>query len=471
MLDKSLTSDWTTNWYGSLSVKITSIVLWGIAIIGACIAVVLLWNNETEIRANFNHYADTIALQASNDLFQSLSGTENKNWDGLMSSAKSLGFTGINIKFDYVNSYQNGEIDSRHKIIRKLYYYSHGKPQVATLSLYHLPFDRLQTLEQKRLLLTTVAICLIFGVLLNSIIQRILANPFNALLVATKKISEGNMELRLDTARQDEFGQLADFFNKMMDQIASQQNTLRETVEQAHSATKAKTTFIANMSHELRTPLNAIIGFTSIVKEGMAGDVNKEQYKQLNKAYTNAIHLLSLIDELLDISKIESGEVDLHISEFNVSELVTEVVDMLKPQCEKKSLRLEVECNNCGMLLSDRSKIKQILIILIDNAIKFTQAGSISINSWGEDQRIFFQINDTGSGIKKENIDFIFKPFYQEDSAVAREHEGTGLGLAIGKQFIDMLSGKIEVQSEYGKGSRFTFYLPRTNNSRVNEHE
>jgi len=196
-----------------------------------------------------------------------------------------------------------------------------------------------------------------------------------------------------------------------------------------------------------------------------------EQYKQLNKAYTNAIHLLSLIDELLDISKIESSEVDLNISEFNVSELVTEVVDMLKSQCEKKSLRLEVECNNCGLLLSDRSKIKQILIILIDNAIKFTQAGNVSISSWGEDQRIIFQIRDTGSGIKKENLDLIFNPFYQEDSAVAREYDGTGLGLTICKQFLDMLSGKIEVQSELGKGSRFTFYLPRTNPPKVNDNE
>ncbi|RDH85242.1 MAG: hypothetical protein DIZ80_02155 [endosymbiont of Galathealinum brachiosum] len=464
MLDKSLTSDWTTGWYGSLSVKITSIVLWGIAIIGASIAVVLVWNSDTEIRLKFDHYADTIALTASHDLFQSVSAKENLNWDNLMIQAKSLGFTGMTINFNHSISYRSGETNSDNKIIRKLYYHENQKPKVANLTLYHLPFERLQSLEQKRLLLTTVAICLVFGLLLNWIIQKILANPFQALLEATKKISEGQMDLRLDDARQDEFGQLARFFNKMMDQISAQQNFLKETTKQAESATRAKSTFIANMSHELRTPLNSIIGFTSTVKEGMAGEVNKEQVLQLNKAHSSAKHLLSLINELLDLSKIEAGKADLNIKEFNVAELVTEVTDMLKPLCEKKSLRLQVECNNCGLLSSDQMKIRQILIILIDNAIKFTQSGSISVKSWLENNKVWFEVKDTGSGIKVSNIDIIFTPFYQEDSKGDKQHDGSGLGLAICKQFLDMLSGDIEVISVQGKGSRFIFNLPESDN-------
>lgn len=463
MLDKSLTSDWTTGWYGSLSVKITSIVLWGIAIIGASIAVVLVWDSETEIRLKFNQNADTIALTASHDLFQSVSEKENINWDNLMMQAEALGFTGMAISFDHTNSYRSGETNSDNKIIRKLYYHSNYKPKVANLTLYHLSFERLQSHEQKRLLLTTVAICLIFGLLLNWIIQRILANPFQALLEATKKISEGQMDLRLDDARQDEFGQLARFFNKMMDQISAQQNFLKETTKQAESATRAKSTFIANMSHELRTPLNSIIGFTSTVKEGMAGEVNKEQALQLNKAHSSANHLLSLINELLDLSKIEAGKADLNIKEFNVAELVIEVTDMLKPLCEKKSLSLQVECNNCGLLSSDQIKVRQILIILIDNAIKFTQSGNISVRSWLEKGKVWFEVKDTGSGIKISNIDIIFTPFYQEDSKGGREHEGSGLGLAICKQFLDMLSGEIKVISEQGKGSSFIFNLPESN--------
>lgn len=466
MLDKSLTSDWTTGWYGSLSVKITSIVLWGIAIIGASIAVVLVWDNETEIRSKYEHNADTVALKTSQDLFQSLSGIEGANWDNLMRKAKNLHFIGMQVQLDHNFLYQNGEITSNSKIFRKVYFYSNNKPQIINLYLYHLPYERLQNKEQKRLLLTTVAICLIFGLILNWIIQRILASPFHSLLVATRKISEGQMDLRLDSSRKDEFGQLADLFNKMMDQISAQQNFLKKTIDQAQTATKAKTTFIANMSHELRTPLNSIIGFTAIVKEGLAGDVNKEQVTQLNKAHNSAVHLLSLINELLDLSKIEAGKVDINVTEFNVAELVIEVTDMLKPLCEKKSLRLEVECNNCGLLSSDRGKVRQILIILIDNAIKFTKAGSVSVTSWIEDNKIWFKISDTGTGIRDENISLIFTPFYQEDSAGDREYEGTGLGLAICKQFIGMLSGDIDVSTQYGKGSDFIFYLPVTDNKK-----
>jgi len=463
MHNKNLSSNWTTGWYGSLSVKITSIVLWGVAIIGAFIAIALAWDSENNIRLQFNHNADTIALTVSQNLFQSFSPTDYSHWNTLTHEATSLGFTGMQIKFKHDKSYQNGDTRSKAKISRKIYYYSDGQPQVANLYLYHIPFKKLQRNEQKRLLLTTIAICLIFGLSVNWIIQKILNSPFQSLLEATKKISEGRMDVRLDTKRQDEFGQLAQFFNKMMDQISAQQNSLKDAIEQAEIATRAKSTFIANMSHELRTPLNSIIGFTTIVKDGLAGDINKEQVKQLTKAHSSAKHLLSLINELLDLSIIESGKVSLKIAEFKVAELLIEVTDMLKPLCEKKSLRLHVEYNNCGLLLSDQGKVRQILIILIDNAIKFTQQGSINVKSWGEKDKVWFEITDTGSGIDTENIEMIFMPFYQEDSAGDREHEGTGMGLALCKQYLNMLGGDIEVTSQPEQGSRFSFYINRKN--------
>jgi signal transduction histidine kinase len=464
MTGKNLTSDWTTGWYGSLSVKITSIVLWGIAIIGLSIAVVLLWNNEDKIRFKYNHNADTVALAASHTLFQSISDSDTVNWNILIEKARILNFTGFKIILDNTHSHQSGDTSSNN-IVRKIYYYSDHQPKIATLFLYHLPFEQIQTYEQKKLLLTTVIICLVFGILLNWIIQKIIANPFDALLKAINNISEGQLDHRLNIERQDEFGQLALIFNKMMDQLSDQQNVLKETIKRAENATQATTTFVANMSHELRTPLNSIIGFTSIVKEGMAGDVNKEQIKQLTKAHNSAQHLLSLINELLDLTIIETGKTNLNINEFNITKLVTEVTDMLKPLCEKKSLRLQVECNNCGNIKSDEGKVRQILIILIDNAIKFTQSGSITVKSWGEEDRVWFEIIDTGSGIKEESLDLIFTAFYQEDSAEDRAFEGTGMGLALCKQYIHMLSSEISVVSTLNKGSCFTFYLTRAENN------
>jgi len=465
MQNKNLSSDWTTGWYGSLSVKITSIVLWGVTIIGSCIAVVLVWDSESKIRSQFNHNADSIALTVSQDLFRTISATDYTHWSALTTEATALGFSGMKIIFKHDKIYESGDTQSPGSISRKIYYYDNNQPQIAKLKLFHQPFEKLLRNEQKRLLLTTIAICLIFGFVINRMIKKIFDSPFQSLLETTKKIAEGRMNVRLDTQRQDEFGQLSQFFNQMMDQISAHQNSLKDAINQAEIATRARSTFIANMSHELRTPLNSIIGFTAIVKDGLAGDVNKEQVKQLTKAHSSAKHLLSLINELLDLSIIEAGKVNLKTAQFNVAELVTEVTEMLKPMCEKKSLRLQVECNNCGVLLSDQGKVRQVLIILIDNAIKFTQSGSITVKSWGEVDKVWFEITDTGSGIKEKNLELIFTPFFQEDSAGDREHEGTGMGLTLSKQYINMLNGDIDVTSQPGSGSRFRFYINRRNDN------
>lgn len=219
-----------------------------------------------------------------------------------------------------------------------------------------------------------------------------------------------------------------------------------------------KSIFLASMSHELRTPLNSIIGFTGIILQGLAGELNEEQKKQLKMVYGSSKHLLALINDLLDISKIESGELEPELEEFNLADAGIEVRDSLKPKAEDKALKLIWDMPNINVV-SDERRFKQILVNLVNNAIKFTQAGEVEVKAIEKDKNIEVIVKDTGVGIKKEDIHKLFAPFAQLEYTVSEE-KGTGLGLYLVKNLVQLLNGKIMVESEYGKGSTFTFTLP-----------
>lgn len=224
---------------------------------------------------------------------------------------------------------------------------------------------------------------------------------------------------------------------------------------------RLKSIFLASMSHELRTPLNSIIGFTGIILQGLSGDVNEEQKKQLTIVKKSANHLLSLINEILDVSKIEAGKAEVVLEEFMLNEIVREVVDSITPAANIKNVKLITEMPGEIMLYSDSKRIKQVLVNLTNNAIKFTDRGSVRIKaSLIEDERLRMSVEDTGVGIKEENMNKLFMPFQQIDEALTKPHEGTGLGLSVSKKLITLLGGDIWAKSEYGKGSEFTFVLP-----------
>lgn len=231
--------------------------------------------------------------------------------------------------------------------------------------------------------------------------------------------------------------------------------------DEAIRATNIKSEFLANMSHELRTPLNSILGFTGVVKEGIAGDLNEEQKKQLNIAYESAEHLLMLINDILDISKIEAGKIELTKEEFDCIALINEVVNSLKPLGKQKNLQLQIDIEPDVLLIcSDKGKLKQVLINLISNAYKFTQQGMVRITCRSTEKEVFIEVEDTGEGIEKKNFEKIFEPFKQVDGSNVRVHQGTGLGLAISRKFIKIMGGTISVDSTVGKGTRFTVCLP-----------
>ncbi|OQY38437.1 hypothetical protein B6228_04545 [Candidatus Atribacteria bacterium 4572_76] len=228
--------------------------------------------------------------------------------------------------------------------------------------------------------------------------------------------------------------------------------------EEAERANQMKSIFLASMSHELRTPLNSIIGFTGIVLQGFAGELNDEQKKQLEMSYGSAKHLLSLINDLLDISKIESGELKPDIEEFNIAEAGIKIRDSLKIMAEEKELELVFNIPNIN-IFSDKRRVEQILLNLVNNALKFTEKGKVEVKAHKRDENIEVMVKDTGIGIKKEDFRKLFQPFVQLEYTITEE-AGTGLGLYLTKNLVQFLKGSIQMESEYGKGSTFTFILP-----------
>jgi len=224
---------------------------------------------------------------------------------------------------------------------------------------------------------------------------------------------------------------------------------------------RMKSIFLANMSHELRTPLNSIIGFTGMVLMGIAGDINAEQKKQLSMVKSSAHHLLNLINDILDISKIESGKTEVFPEEFYLNDVIQEVVNTMTPQVNDQEIDLIEEIPEKILILSDRKFIKQILMNLIGNAVKFTDQGSVKIVAQVlNNKHIEVRVIDTGIGIRKEDVGKLFEMFKQVDMTSTKEHEGTGLGLYLSMKLVTLLGGEIIVKSEYGKGSEFTVNLP-----------
>jgi PAS domain S-box-containing protein len=223
---------------------------------------------------------------------------------------------------------------------------------------------------------------------------------------------------------------------------------------------RLKSLFLASMSHELRTPLNSILGFTGLLLMGMSGELSPEQAKQLTMVQSSATHLLELINEILDISKIESGKMDLSVELFAVDDLTREIAKAVTPLAASKGLNLTVTVPENVFLQSDRRRFKQVLMNLLSNAIKFSDRGDVHVAVGTREDVLEVNVTDHGIGIKPEDIRILFAPFQQVDMTVTKPYEGTGLGLYLCKKILTMLHGKISVTSEYGRGSVFSFSVP-----------
>jgi signal transduction histidine kinase len=258
-----------------------------------------------------------------------------------------------------------------------------------------------------------------------------------------------------------------------LEQIVSERTKeLAFAKERAEAADHLKSAFLANMSHELRTPLNSIIGFTGIILQGLAGPLNPEQTKQLEMVRSSSRHLLALINDVLDISKIEAGQLEVARERFDLRESINKVIGIIGPLAEKKGLLLREEIVPAiGEAVGDQRRVEQILLNLLNNAIKFTDAGEVGLkvelvsdfatrggNSGLRAVRL--SVSDTGIGIQPDDLKTLFQPFRQIESGLSRNYEGTGLGLAICRRLAELMGGEMGVESTWKKGSTFSFTFP-----------
>jgi len=223
-----------------------------------------------------------------------------------------------------------------------------------------------------------------------------------------------------------------------------------------------KNEFLSSMSHELRTPLNSIIGFSNIMRLGISGPLNDDQKKQIGMVENSAIHLLALINDLLDLSRIEAGKAQLDIKRFDLCEVVQEVFSVVMPLAEKKALTLRNQCaeDQPIYIWSDRRKTYQVILNLVNNAIKFSDKGVISLEYQLDESKCEVSVSDQGIGIPADQLPALFQAFHQVDGSYRKVYEGTGLGLYLCKKILGMMGGAIRVKSELGVGSTFTFMIP-----------
>ncbi|HLY27667.1 MAG TPA: response regulator [Aggregatilineales bacterium] len=280
------------------------------------------------------------------------------------------------------------------------------------------------------------------------------------LATATQRLIGGHREAELKLENRDELAQVATSFKN----IAVEMMTARD---EAVEANKAKSAFLANMSHELRTPLNAIIGYSELLEEEF-NDVGQDEFiPDVQKIRTSGKHLLSLINDVLDLSKIEAGKMDLYLETFDISSMIQEMVTTVKPLMSKNNNQLVVNDGQAlGTMVADQTKVRQVMLNLLSNASKFTQQGTITVDVLREHGAsgdwLTFRVTDSGIGMTQEQLSRLFQDFTQADSSTTRKYGGTGLGLSISRRYCQMMGGDIFVSSQEGKGSTFTVRLPAT---------
>ncbi len=409
--------------------------------------------------------------------------------------------TGVEPVFDPRNPYEDVINGKRHLIVmrpilnEKDCYHCHGSSRkVLGGIVVRLDAEKTyaQVVAQRNRTITIVGILIPISIaLIYLMVNKLVRKPIESLAEKAKKFAEGDMSVSVDVRTKDEIGILGKTFNYMVDSVSSFSKKLEEEVKRKtallnertrllallerankdlRELDKLKSTFLANMSHELRTPMNAIIGYTDLLLDGVDGPINEDQEKSLKKVSANARHLLQLINDVLDISKIEAGKMKLNVKEIDIKWLVENIIHTFEPQLKIKGLSLNVEIpDSLPLAYGDEDRVKEILINLIANAIKFTHEGGITIYAKisergikpGEEP-IFMEIcvADTGIGIKEEDLGKIFDKFVQVDLTTVRQYEGTGLGLSIARGLVALHKGVIWVESKYGEGSKFCFTLP-----------
>ena len=308
--------------------------------------------------------------------------------------------------------------------------------------------------DSRNLFVVVAAGAVALALLLGLILSWSLIGPLRRTEARLAEIAGGDFSRHVSVPNRDELGSLAGNVNRMNDE-------LRRLYSELESASRHKSEFLANMSHELRTPLNAIIGFSQVLRQRLFGDVNAKQEEYLDDILSSGNHLLSLINDVLDLSKVEAGQVELQPTTFSLREALERGVVMVHERATRNTVGLTIQLDSSVDLVhGDERRLRQVVFNLLSNAVKFTPAGgSIAVTAARQNGEIHVSVEDTGPGIAPHDQQRIFEEFQQTEVG-GEQGEGTGLGLALSKRLVELHGGRIWVESEPGHGSRFTFTLP-----------
>jgi len=308
--------------------------------------------------------------------------------------------------------------------------------------------------SSRNLFIAVSAGSVVLALALGLLLSWSLIDPIRRTETRLSEIAAGDFSKELDVPNRDELGSLAHNVNRMNDE-------LKRLYGELEAASRHKSEFLANMSHELRTPLNAIIGFSQVMRQRFFGDINEKQEEYLDDILSSGNHLLALINDVLDLSKVEAGQVDLEVSAFSLREALERGVVMVRERATRSGVGLSLElAPGVDIIEGDERRIRQVVFNLLSNAVKFTPpGGSIAIESARVNGEVQVSVTDTGPGIAPDDQERIFEEFQQTDAGV-EQREGTGLGLALSRRLVELHGGRIWVESELGHGSRFVFTLP-----------
>jgi signal transduction histidine kinase len=308
--------------------------------------------------------------------------------------------------------------------------------------------------SSRNLFIGVAAGAIVLALVLGFVLSWSLIGPIQRIDARLAAIASGDFSGRVYVTNRDELGALAANVNRMNDELDRLYRELEE-------ASLHKSEFLANMSHELRTPLNAIIGFSQVLRERMFGEVNEKQEEYLDDILSSGNHLLSLINDVLDLSKVEAGQVELDIAPFSLRDALERGVVMVREWATNGGVKIALAADaDVDVVEGDERRIRQVIFNLLSNAVKFTPAGgAVDVNATQVDGEVRVLVADTGPGIASEDHERIFEEFQQTEAGI-EQREGTGLGLALSKRLVELHGGRIWVESELGKGSTFAFTLP-----------
>ena len=312
------------------------------------------------------------------------------------------------------------------------------------------------------------AVAFLLALVLGFVISWSFILPVREAEIFLGHVAEGRFDRSIQVPNRDEFGALAHRMNRMskeLDRLNKEQResaqALQRINEKLQAASKAKSEFLANMSHELRTPLNAILGFIELMLDEIYGEVPLYLKEPLSDVQNNGRHLLRLINDVLDVAKIEAGRMELRLEKYLVDDIISSARASLQSLAEQKGLGFVAGAENgIPPAFGDGGRITQCLINIAGNALKFTETGRVEISVGLKDEMLTYKVKDTGIGIPQDKIEKVFDEFHQGDATITRDFGGTGLGLSITKKFVEMHGGRIWVESEQGKGSSFYFSIP-----------